>query len=266
MSHTEPDTVPAEAVKIMTFNIRYGTARDGENSWSNRREQVFHTIRSEAPDFACLQEAVRFQITETDSALAAYKHIGRTREADDKGEATPIFYNATHWSCQDSGTFWLSETPQVEASISWQAQLPRIATWGKFEHRSSGREIFVYNTHFSHVSEEARMKSAALIASHIAAHTGNIPTVLAGDFNAAEESAAIRTLKQSLVDTYRQVNRSAPGETYFGWEPHILGTGRRIDYIFAKPTATVLDARVLEESINGRYPSDHNPVVVELAF
>jgi len=252
--------------KVMTFNIRYGTANDGENHWKHRKQLVFDLIDERECDFIGIQEAIYTQLLELDQALPQHAYIGRTREADHQGEASPIFYRTDIWDLLEQGTFWLSENPGEEGSISWKAVLPRIATWGKFRHRQKDKVIYVYNTHYSHVSEQARVKSSQLILAHIGTNTGDTPVILMGDLNATEESMAISTFQKAMIDNYREINESAPGETFFGWNPHVIGTGKRIDYIFTSPNVDILNCTVIEQSVDGRYPSDHNPVVSKLQF
>jgi endonuclease/exonuclease/phosphatase family metal-dependent hydrolase len=250
----------------MTFNIRYGTAEDGPNHWENRKNKVFDLIAEEDCDFVGIQEALAFQVAELQDALPQYAYVGRTREADNRGEASPIFYKRELWNCLEHGVFWLSETPEDEGSVGWDARLPRIATWAKFLHRKSGLEVFVYNTHYSHVSDNARIESSKLLASDIEKRADDRPVLLTGDFNAIQSSEAITTLTARMTDTYRQINRTAPGETAFGWRPHIVGTGKRIDYIFCSQHFAVHDAYVIDRAMDGGYPSDHNPVVAQVSI
>ncbi len=255
-----------DEIKVMTYNIRYGTANDGENHWDKRRTYLFDAVKSEECDFIGMQEVLRFQLDELAAVLPDYAYVGRTRDVNDQGEASPIFYLRERWDLLDDGVFWLSETPDKEASIGWDARMPRIATWAKFRNRSSKREIYVYNTHYSHVSENARVRSSKLIKQDLDNRAKASPVILMGDFNAVEESEAITTFSSTLTDTYRLLNKTAPGETAFGWRPHIVGTGKRIDYIFASNAFSVLYANVIDRPVDGRYPSDHNPVVALLKF
>lgn len=255
-----------QQVKVMTFNLRYGTASDGENSWPNRRNIVFHVIKDHTCDFVSVQEAMDFQLKELKNSLTDYQYIGRTREVHGKGEASAVFYRHDRWENLDNRTFWLSETPDEEGSKSWGEELPRIVTWGKFRNRQSQKQLDVYNTHYSNISDEARTKSSALLAKYIRENSKNTPVVLTGDFNATENSRAILILKDFLIDSYRMLDKTSLGETFFGWAPHTAGNGIRIDYIFAKPEMKIRYSRVIDYNQNGKYPSDHCPVVSEFEF
>ncbi len=256
----------SQPVKVMTFNLRYGTANDGENSWANRRDIVFDVIKNNACDFVNVQEAQYFQLEELDSALVDYAYIGRTREANNNGEASAVFYRKAKWENLENHTFWLSETQDAEGSRSWGEVLPRIVTWGKFKNRATDKILDVYNTHYSHVSDEARAKSSEMLAQAIKKNSNDTPVVVTGDFNASENSDAILTMNAFLTDTFRWLNKTAPGETFFGWNPHVIGTGKWIDYIFVKPGMKVINSRVIHYNRDGRYPSDHCPVMSEFEF
>jgi endonuclease/exonuclease/phosphatase family metal-dependent hydrolase len=260
----------------MTFNIRYGTAKDGENHWKLRRELVFGVFRKHKPDFVGAQEALAFQILAIAKAAPAYKHVGRSREKNPKhGEATPIFYRHDRWELKNSGTFWLSDTPDRAGSKSWGNTLPRVATWARFVEKRSGRPIVVFNTHLDHRSQPSREKSVVLIAQRMAKMRKadpDLPMVLTGDLNAAESNRAIFYLEGrgegaplKLVDTFRAVH---PDRPYVGTMSRWMGIriGPKIDYVFVTPGAQVLAAEILHDHTDSRYPSDHYSVTAEIEF
>lgn len=253
-----------DEIRLMSFNIRYGTAPDGPNHWDLRSDLIIEVLHRYSSDFYGVQEALPFQLEFIKAALPGYDMIGRPRDVARKDEAVAIFYNRDRWQLQGHGYFWLSEEPDIEGSMSWGAVFPRIVTWGRFELRTSGKPVWVFNTHYSHVSDSARFMSSNLLLNKINQLAGNEDVMLMGDLNAEEGSRPIVALASEFTDAYRQVNRSAPGETFFGWEPHIIGTGKRIDYVFAGPRFRIIDCRVIEDNWNGQYPSDHNPIYATL--
>lgn len=261
------------ALKVMTFNIRYGTANDGPDAWPRRREQVFDVIRREAADFVGLQEALRLQIDAIRESVPGYAEIGVGRDdGKTRGEYSPILYRADRWKVDSSGTFWLSDTPDVVASKTWGNELPRIATWGRFIELPTGRSIYVFNTHFDHQSQPSREKSAELLARRIADRQPRDAVVVTGDFNAGEDNPAIRYLKGEagrspvkLVDTFRVLHPDAAEVgTFNGFRG--TATGPKIDFILTEPEATLRWARILHDHHNGRYPSDHFPVAAEIVL
>jgi len=259
-----------DTIKAMTFNIRYGTADDGENSWEFRKDLVFNVIMESQCDFVGMQEAMIFQVDEILENCTAYQYIGVTRETDPtKGEASPILYNSSRWKLIDGKTMWLSETPDIPGSKSWKSSLPRIFTWGKFEHKVSGRQILIVNTHYDHRSADARYHSSGVIVEHIKRMKNDLPSILLGDLNAGEDQAPITYLTDNEVlplnDAYRTINMKPEEKdmTFYGWKAHIPGTGKRLDYIFYTGDIKVLYSKVINYNSDGRYPSDHMPVIAE---
>lgn len=265
----EPDKNPEISsfdtleVKVMTFNIRYGTANDGENHWNKRKNLVFKVFNDYDCDFVGVQEAMVFQINEMIEALPQYSCFSRTRELDPElGEAVPVFFRTNRWALADSGIFWLSDTPDSAGSTSWGNSLPRITTWVKFTEKLTGKTIVLYNTHLDHQSQDSREQSTKLIVDHIAANCNKTDfLILTGDFNAYENNPAIKSLTSSsldIQDTYRVVY---PDEAELGTFNHWRGEkkGSRIDYIFTFNSVTVSSAEIIHDNLSGRYPSDHYP-------
>ncbi len=260
-------------VKVLTFNIRYGTANDGEDAWPHRQEMVAEVIRDEAPDFCGLQEALRFQIDAIRKAVPEYAEYGVGREdGKTKGEYSAILYRKDRWQLDRGDTVWLSDTPTEPGSATWGNTIPRIVTWGRFVEKETGRAVFMINTHFDHRSQPSREKSAEFTAALIAQEVGDTPVILTGDFNAGEDNPAILRLKQKegenaigLVDSFRVVH---PDEEVVGTFNGFTGKidGAKIDYIFTWPSAKVVSSEILRTHRDSRYPSDHFPINAVLVF
>lgn len=267
----------ATAIRVMTFNIRTGTAADGDNCWDNRKEQLGDTIFANAPDLLGLQEVVPFQsewiadylakkAANADGEAPRYAHFERTREVNPKeGEAMTIFYRTDRLELvsDDTGTFWLSETPEVVGSRSWDAACRRIATWGRFRYLADPtQEFYFFNTHLDHVSEAARLNGAKLIIERIAQRQKpDVPVMITGDFNCGESSEPIKAFRGvGFLDTYRVAH---PDDQNVGTFHAFSGkpSKDKIDYIFATPSVTVDAAEILRTNREGRYPSDHFPLV-----
>lgn len=269
-SHAEDaDDAPAPQetlFKIMTFNIRYGTADDKENRWEKRQELVFDVIRRHAPDVVGLQEALKFQIDEILGAVPGYAKLGAGRDdGKDKGEWSAILYRKDRVRATDSGTFWFSDTPEVPGSTSWGNEIPRICTWGRFVDEKTGGSFCVYNVHLDHKSQPSREKSAELLVKRIAERAHPDPAIVTGDFNAGEDNPAIVSLKKSgeLVDTYRAIHPDAKEVgTFNAFDGR--KSGGKIDYILAPASIRVEESSIIHDNDGGRYPSDHFPVKATL--
>ena len=259
-------------VRVLSFNIRYGTALDGMDAWPYRKELVYDVIRRQDSDFVGLQEALRFQIDAIRESVPGYDEVGVGRDdGRQAGEYSAILYKSDRWRAVDSGTLWLSDTPDDPGSMTWGNEITRIVTWARFVEEESGRAVQVFNTHFDHISQPSRVKSAELLASRIASREPADPVIVTGDFNAGEGNPAILYLKNTanespvLVDTFRALHPDADAVgTGGGFEGR--RDGPKIDYVFAEPDARVREAGIIRDSRNGRYPSDHFPVYAEIAL
>tara|TARA_Y100000766_G_scaffold104989_1_gene89859 strand:- start:1391 stop:2275 length:885 start_codon:yes stop_codon:yes gene_type:complete len=264
-----PPLAESEEIKIhaMSFNIRLGVAEDGPNHWNLRKELVFDVLRDHQPDVVGIQEAWKIQIDALKAAFPGFGIIGRSRQEDpEKGEWCPILYRKEKFEVVSEGTFWLSDTPGKEGTMSWGNSIPRICTWGRFKEKNTGRTFFLYNTHFDHQSQASREKSAVLCCERIAARKpSNEAAIFMGDLNAGEGNIANKTLGKSLRDTFGELHPKAKFRgTFGGWKGR--SDGNRIDYIYVTTKGwKVVEAAILRDhSADNRYPSDHYPVNAKL--
>ncbi|MFN5496275.1 MAG: endonuclease/exonuclease/phosphatase family protein [bacterium] len=270
-----PASPPRDDIAVGTFNIRYANHGDGANAWRHRREMVAEILRE--GEFWGLQEALPEQVAEVLADCPQFKAISRTREKDaSQGEACPILYDHARWEldAKEQGTFWLSTTPEVAGSKSWDSSLPRIATFARFIERAplaggTPRALYIFNVHFDHRGDEARLEAARLVADRIAARTHADPVVLLGDFNCGPASPPIKALlehpRAGLRDSWRVANPDAPEQgTFSGWEDRVGDL--RIDFVFASAPVEVRSCTIDLRKPAGRWPSDHVPVVARLSL
>ena len=202
---------PREPLTVMTFNIRYGTAKDGENHWSARREMLFDVIREQNADLIGLQEALAFQIDEIIVAVPGYAVVGVGRDdAARAGEYSAILFRKDRLRVAEAGTFWFSDTPSVTASKSWGNNITRICTWTRFID-ADGRGFYHFNLHLDHESQPSREKSAALLKQRIETRPfASEPVIVTGDFNVGERNPALLSLwRRPMVVRPRSSIRSA---------------------------------------------------------
>ena len=259
----------ASSVNVLSFNIRYNNPDDGEHAWPNRKGMVASVVRFHAADLIGMQEVLRSQIDDLTVLLPNYSWYGVGRnDGKNSGEFSPIFYRRDRFQLLDSGEFWLSENPDQIGSKSWDAALPRIATWVKFRDRESKQEFIHLNTHFDHRGEVARTRSAELILDQLKILSGNMPVVVTGDFNVPPESAAYVTMTSMLVDSKLESvsEPHGPEGTFGGFTVKVDDTGDRIDYVFVAEGTKVLRYAALSDQWDGRYPSDHLPVLAEIIW
>ena len=250
---------------VMSFNIRYGTAQDGENAWEYRRDLLEATIATQDPDILGLQEALRFQLDELGAALPGRLEIGVGRDDGvTAGEYAALLIRRERFAVDTSGTFWLSDTPEAPGSTSWGNRITRICTWAILRDRLTGGRLAVFNTHLDHESQPARERGAALILDRIGLLARDLPVLILGDFNSGEDNPALTPLREAgFLDTYRLIDSDPVGDGTFG-EYRGDSTGAKIDYILARGGWTVEAADILRRRGGTRDPSDHFPVVARL--
>lgn len=256
-------------LRVMSYNIRFNNPGDGVHAWPLRADRVANLIRYHNPDLFGLQEALIGQNEDLATRLPHYAWFGVGRDdGAAAGEGTPIFYRRDRFALLDQGTFWLSETPAVTASKSWDAAITRIATWGRFVDRSTGRRFLLLNTHFDHVGQTAREHSARLIRQRLAALGQGDPVVVTGDFNVTPDNPAYTTMTTELGDARLRAAEPphGPEDTFFGFTVERDVPGRRIDYVFTSPGVRSLRYATLTDQYYGHYPSDHLPVVADLVL
>lgn len=264
---------PAAPLCVMSFNIRYGTAKDGDNAWPLRREFLFETIAAFGPDLIGFQEVVAEQHDALTARFADYGFAGVARDdGRRKGEWSCVAYRKARFDFVAGGDFWLSETPDVVGSKGWDAALPRLCTWVRLRERASGREFLFANTHYDHRGVQARRESSRLLAQRLAPLAAGAPAVLTGDFNLNEDDPGYATLVRPeapgalrWIDSYRTLHpvRQPDEATFNGFK---AGTekGSRIDFVFHTEHLRATAAAIDRTARDGRYPSDHYPVTAVL--
>ncbi len=264
----------ADHYSAMTYNIRLDLASDDANSWPHRRSALTSLIAYYAPDIIGLQEVLLHQKQGIDADLLEYRFVGVARDdGKEAGEFSPVGYRYDRFHLRDSGTFWLSPTPDTPGK-GWDAAYPRIASWARLKDRKSKRELLVVNTHFDHVGEVARLESARQIRRWIAEHRKrNDAVILLGDFNAPTESPAYRAIVDITGDGTALYDASGMSDS-----PHFGPRGTfnafkieqvpdwPIDHIFVGDDVKVLRHATLTQQYGGRLPSDHYPVLADLCI
>jgi len=260
-----------KSFQVMSYNIRLDNPADGPNAWSNRKTKVYSIIRLYKPDILGLQEPLPNQVNEIAAEFRNYNWYGVGREdGKEKGEFNPIFYNTNRFELMNSGTFWLSETPDIPGSKSWYALLPRICSWVKLKDRFTGDSLYAFNTHFDHGGDASRKESARLIQNKITEIAGSVPVVVTGDFNDDEKSDTYRILIDTnnpnrLINTMYNSKYPHHGGTFTFVGFDFIGIpGKIIDFIFVKVRVNVKFHAFLTDTWDGVYASDHIPVLAEI--
>jgi endonuclease/exonuclease/phosphatase family metal-dependent hydrolase len=252
---------------VMSFNIRFDNPADGPDAWPHRKDWVAEIIREHA-DIVGMQEVKKNQLDDLKQRLAGYEFYGVGRDdGKEAGEYVPLAWKKDRFDPVEKGVFWLSETPD-KPSNGWDADLNRVSTWARLKDKQTGKQFLVLNTHFDHRGETARRESGKLIREWISKHANGDPAIVTGDFNTSDKSVPYKNLtadagKTTLRDSRRLAKKpEGPESTWNGFQEVV--PNRRIDFIFSTAPVEVQGYRTLDETREGRFPSDHLPIVATL--
>ncbi len=250
---------------VGSFNIPLRSATG--NLWEDRKQPIIDFLNYYGWEIFGVQEAQYNQLLDICHLLPNYAYVGVSRDdGSNKGEHSAIIYNQQLFKLIDSGTFWLSETDLHQANKGWDAAYPRICTWGIFEDLRKGKKILFMNTHLDHLGEVSRLESIKLILHKSKEIGKNLPTILTGDFNFDEHSAAYASLSKdgSLKDSY-QMSKIVyePNSTFHGWG-QAFKEKSRIDHIFLSKHFRTHKYGILTSTFMGHYLSDHFPIMAEI--
>jgi len=258
----------AQTVTVGSFNVRYDNPRDSGNLWSTRLPRVAALIAFHDFDIVGTQEGLQHQLEGMQALLPGYTYYGIGRDDGAlKGEHSAIFIKKDAFTILDKGDFWLSETP-TQPGFGWDARINRICSWVLIQHKVTHKKMYCFNVHYDHQAMIARKESSKLILEKIKTIAGNAPVILTGDFNGDHSSEWYQLIANSgnLLDTYKRVALPyKPNGTFQGFGPN-LNPDQVIDHIFTSSHFTVSRWGVLTDSYNGKFPSDHFPVLTRITL
>jgi endonuclease/exonuclease/phosphatase family metal-dependent hydrolase len=268
------------SLRVMTFNLRYDNPGDGENRWELRREFAAAVIQESGASLIGIQEGLHRQVEWLDDVLPDFTYVGVGRDdGAQAGEYSAIFIDTTRFEIVDSGTFWLSKTPE-RPSVGWDASMERIATYAIVLERGSEpvsqqTPLLILNAHFDHIGQEARLESARLIRDKIQVlrkfRETTLPVIAMGDFNTGPGTPPIEVFSSFLQDSYiaSETPPVGPATTFNGF--NVIPDGYRelagrIDYIFISDEFRVNSYSAIDDLRNDRYVSDHFPILIDLTI
>ena len=262
-------------IKVMSFNLRYGTAEDGINSWNSRRTMALDRIHAFGPDLLGVQECqAAEQLEYVQQHMPGYGCAGVARGGSGPWpaklvnpadlEMTAVFYRLAMFTLVEQATFWLSKTPAVAGSKSWGSMYPRTVTWVRLQSRQPPfAELCFFNTHFDHFSWKARREAAKMVCAQMLTKAA-VPMIVVGDFNTLKDYGTYNTFVDAgFRDAYRQLH--APGRKQEGsFHDYGRTAPMAIDWIFVSKQFEVVEAAIDRFHAGDSYPSDHYPVTAVL--
>ncbi|HOV85067.1 MAG TPA: endonuclease/exonuclease/phosphatase family protein [Syntrophobacteraceae bacterium] len=261
-----PRTLPA-CFRVMTFNLRFENDRDGDHAWSLRKDFVVEVVKACKPAILGTQEGTPGQLDFLREHLPDYTMAAPDRPFDPTCQYPTLFYETGRFHRADSGEFWLSHTPPVHRSKSWDSAFPRMMGYGLLEDREVGKTFYVSVTHLDHLGAEARVGQARMIAEWIRAHPG--PHILMGDFNQPPDSRVHEILTDpriGLLDTWQVLGKGQGPEGWTHHDFHGVPHKFRMDWILAGRSFDVVRAEIVRDHKDGVYPSDHFPYWADLCW
>lgn len=257
----------------MTYNIRLNLYSDSANAWPFREKNLASQVLFHDVHLLGVQEALHGQMINLQTRLKQYKYIGVGRDdGKEKGEYSAIFFDTTRLQVLQSSTFWLSETPAVPGSKSWDAAITRIVTWGQFRDRKTRRVFFAFNTHFDHIGQVARRESARLLLQKVKEIAGSAPAIITGDFNSRPADEPIRILTDAADPLHFTDSKEVSATPHYGPDGTFNAfrssetDDQPIDFIFIRGKWKANKHATLSQTWQGRFASDHFAVLTVLSF
>ena len=255
-----------ELISIATINVRVTNVRDGLNHWDNRKQQILDFIAQDSLDIVCMQEPTSAQLRFFLKSLIKYSCVGNKPKNVVGEEFVPIFYNKRVFDCLNSGTFWLSETPDSASTKGWDGKNVRRATWAIIKSKRNGNSLCIVNTHLDHKGEKARIQGMRLIKERFKQIANELPILICGDMNCSAISQPYYiALNDSFLmyDAYHVANnRKGSTYSYHGFGNRPVNKRGMCDFIFVTKNVKVAEIEIVkEQEVNGIYMTDHCPIV-----
>ena len=252
----------SDSIKMMSYNLRCISPTDfGKKCWFYRADLIIDDLENEKPGVIGFQECTKWHYEYLTDTLKGYDSVITYRDEAFNSEGCPIFYNTLMYKLVDKGSFWLSETPEV-MSKSWGAQYNRVCSYVILTDIATQKDFVVFNTHLSHVSDEARINGINVVLDKID-EFGSLPSVIMGDFNAEEGSQTYIDVTKNFADARYETENTSDSHTYQGWGKK--EKFKRIDYfMISKKGLKVNSYNVLSGLHDGVYSSDHCPIVLDV--
>lgn len=255
---------PADSVRIVSFNVR--CKDDTFGSVEGRSQLICSALGQYAPDSFGVQEATAEWIEIFKETLTDYDCVSQMRDGKGSSEASAVFYLKDKYNLLDSGTIWLSDTPDEFASKFTLSFCPRIATWVTLENKATGEKYTHINTHLDHVLESVRVDQINVLKVKIEElKAKGYPVVCTGDFNTKEGADAYNEMKPCLNDSKYLAVNSDDGATYLNYGKNIFET-KPIDFIFVSDGVRVENYKIIDEKIGDMYLSDHAGLCADVKF
>jgi endonuclease/exonuclease/phosphatase family metal-dependent hydrolase len=251
---------------LISCNIRFDNPADGLNSWPHRREFLTQTLLKHGPSLIATQEGRIHQLNQLKSSLKKFDLVDQHRSWIGERMYPSIFLEQNQFEFIASGDMWLSETPDIAGSHSFESAFPRLMTWTKIQVKGSEENLFIVNTHLDHVKQETRLSQVKVLAQEIKRIWDKQSSlIIMGDFNDSPSSKVRDVLMSEfsfLQDAWRLFN-DVEETSHHAFKGEIQN-GSRIDWIMVDAKIAVESCLMDKSASNGLYPTDHYPIICKI--
>ena len=234
-----------DKIAAMTYNVYTGDVTH------RRVYRLFEMIFRYMPNVIGVQEANFVWMAALKYYLSEYYDMVGEGRGDkvNGGESCAILFAKDRFELIDSGTKWLSETPDLISKLPDSAHL-RIMTYALLKDRISGLTTLYVNTHLDYTPiQDEQTKIMIRLVQELGYE--KYPLVLTGDMNARIERPAMKRMMAAGLrssNDLADVNEGDPS----------------IDFIMVTDDCIrVSFARLCGEFIGDSMPSDHRPNYAE---
>ncbi|MFZ8933652.1 MAG: endonuclease/exonuclease/phosphatase family protein [Bacteriovoracaceae bacterium] len=251
-------------IKVSTSNIRFDNPKDGKHDWGHRRDILAQVLNNFSSHILGTQEGRKDQIMDLLSLLNEHQIIDNHRSWIKERMYPTLFYNPKHLELLLSGDIWLSQTPEIPGSKSFNSAFPRLCTWAKFKLAKKENSFYVFNCHLDHIRSSTRLAQIkVLIEQAKKINPQSLPFLLLGDFNEGPDGEVRKELKKhypELFDSWLSLKKDecSSHHNFDGKDE-----GRRIDWVLNTSPFLATEAKFFKDSKSGVFPSDHYPYIVE---
>ena len=257
--------------RILSCNIRVALDEDEAKGvgWSARKDICLKIIKDKKPDIVSLQEVLKVQADDLRKYFPSYQLFGFDGPEMDPHPTgyfgiakNPILFSKDRYELLTGGTYWLSETPLIAGSKSWDTARARHANWIRIKEKKTGKELRIVNLHLDHVSSEAKIRQAKMVVDESAQYETDYIQLFTGDFNTSHDSEVLTSVraggwKESYETIHGEGEAGFTGHEFEGAAYKKGPSKGRIDYIWYRGKIKPVGAMIIKDSINGKYPSDH---------
>jgi endonuclease/exonuclease/phosphatase family metal-dependent hydrolase len=263
-------------LRVMTFNMLYNVknAEDKlpiKHRWAQRKFRLFEYLEFANADIIGSQELQEDQVEDVQIALGPhYSSYGlKTRENENRTDTNAIFFNTDRLELLEGKTIFYEEVGGNGFSYAY------------FKDKWLNKKFVVLNTKLSWglgwQAMKRRMAEATQLSQFVALLRPYEPILLMGDFNTLyflDGKSIMKTLTQNCLNDsettsifghfgpFCSINNSVFLKPFVG--PELKGF--ILDRILVNDQISVVAHGIDTAKINGEFPSDHFPVIVDIVF